>query len=265
MLGDELRIDTPEQVALELPIAGVGSRFLAIVVDTVLQGVLVPSSRSSLFGAFGPAMIAGASRFWANVLFAIGLLSLFCIYWGYFALFEIIWSGQTPGKRVARHPRDRSPAGRSTSRPPSCAICSAPSTSCPRCTASGVVTMVLNRHSRRLGDFVAGTVVVHEREAESLEPSWTSSPRARSVAPSAPTTITDNELVLIETYLERRWNFSDSVRRRAALQIADRITERTGLRPQPGHTVDDFLEAVARQARDAGRLRPRSATPPAAR
>jgi hypothetical protein len=55
------------------------------------------------------------------------------------------------------------------------------------------------------------------------------------------------------------------VRQRAALQIADRITERTGLRAQPGHTVDDFLEAVARQARDAGRLRSRSATPPGAR
>jgi hypothetical protein len=125
--------------------------------------------------------------------------------------------------------------------------------------------MVLNRHSRRLGDLLAGTVVVHEREVESLEPSWTSSPRARSAAPPAATMITDHELVLIETYLERRWNFSNSVRQRAALQIADRITERTGLRAQPGHTVDDFLEAVARQARDAGRLRPRSATPPGAR
>jgi uncharacterized RDD family membrane protein YckC len=250
MLGDELRIDTPEQVALELPIAGVGSRFLAIVVDTLLQGVLYLLV-ILLFAAFGPAMIAGASRFWANVLFAIAVLGLFCIYWGYFALFEIVWSGQTPGKLDATAAILRNLLRAVDFLPALYGV--------------GVATMVLNRHSRRLGDLLAGTVVVHEREVESLEPSWTSSPRARSAAPPAATMITDHELVLIETYLERRWNFSNSVRQRAALQIADRITERTGLRAQPGHTVDDFLEAVARQARDAGRLRPRSATPPGAR
>src|SRR5689334_7298420 len=101
MLSDELRIDTPEQVALELPIAGVGSRFLAIVVDTLLQGVLYLLV-ILLFGAFGPALIGGASPFVGNVLFALALLGLFCIYWGYFAIFEIAWRGQTPGKRVAR-------------------------------------------------------------------------------------------------------------------------------------------------------------------
>jgi uncharacterized RDD family membrane protein YckC len=263
MLGDELRIDTPEQVALELPIAGVGSRFLAIVVDTLLQGVLYLLV-ILLFGSFGPAMIAGASRFWANMLFAIAVLGLFCIYWGYFALFEIVWSGQTPGKRVAKIR-----VIRESGRPIDVTAAILRNLLravdfLPAMYGVGVATVVLNCHSRRLGDLLAGTVVVHEREVESLEPSWTSSPRARSAAPSA-ATITDTELVLIETYLERRWNFSESVRQRAALQIADRITERTGLRPQPGHTVDDFLEAVARQARDAGRLRPRSATPPEAR
>jgi uncharacterized RDD family membrane protein YckC len=262
-LGDELRIDTPEQVALELPIAGVGSRFLAIVVDTLLQGVLYLLV-ILLFGAFGPAMIAGASRFWANVLIAIGVFGLFCIYWGYFALFEIAWSGQTPGKRVAKIRVIRE-SGRTID--VTAAILRNLLRAVdflPAMYGVGVVTMLLNRHSRRLGDLLAGTVVVHEREAEALEPSWTSSPRARSASPQA-AAITDDELVLIETYLERRFNFPDSVRQRAALQIADRITERTGLRPQPGHTVDDFLEVVARQARDAGRLRQRSATPPAAR
>jgi hypothetical protein len=128
----------------------------------------------------------------------------------------------------------------------------------------GVVTMVLNRNSRRLGDFVAGTVVVHEQDTLEFEPGWTASPRSQR-APARAVEITDDELVLIETYLERRWNFATDVRQRAALQIAERISQRTGLRPEPGHNVDDFLEAVARQARDTGRLRSRSATPPAAR
>ncbi|HKC71102.1 MAG TPA: hypothetical protein VKB60_05740, partial [Terriglobales bacterium] len=37
---DQLNIDTPEQIALELPLAGVGSRFLAIAIDTLIQVAL---------------------------------------------------------------------------------------------------------------------------------------------------------------------------------------------------------------------------------
>ncbi len=152
ILGDELRIDTPEQVALELPIAGVGSRFLAIVVDTLLQGVLYLLV-ILLFGAFGPAMIAGASRFWANVLFAMAVLGLFCIYWGYFALFEIVWSGQTPGKRVAKIR-----VIRESGRPIDVTAAILRNLLravdfLPALYGVGVATMVLNRHSRRLGRF----------------------------------------------------------------------------------------------------------------
>src|SRR6266576_3320668 len=37
---EQLKIDTPEQIALELPLAGIGSRFLAIAIDTLIQGAL---------------------------------------------------------------------------------------------------------------------------------------------------------------------------------------------------------------------------------
>jgi uncharacterized RDD family membrane protein YckC len=261
MSSDELRIETPEQVALELPIAGVGSRFLAIVVDTLLQGVLYLLV-IVLAGVLLP--VRGAAPAWASVLPAIVVLGLFCIYWGYFAVFELAWKGQTPGKRVARirvirdsgRPIDATAAIlRNLVRAVDFL---------PAMYGVGVATMMLNRSSRRLGDFVAGTVVVHEQEAQSIEPGWTASPRLGGHSPRT-VEITDAELVLIETYLERRWSFHDSVREQAARQIAGRITERTGLRPEPGHNIDDFLESVARQARDAGRLRQGSASPPAAR
>ena len=38
---------------------------------------------------------------WGTLLPAAVVLTIFCIYWGYFALFEILWNGQTPGKRLA--------------------------------------------------------------------------------------------------------------------------------------------------------------------
>jgi uncharacterized RDD family membrane protein YckC len=60
---------------------------------------------------------------------ALAILFLFCVYWGYFAFFEIIWSGRTPGKRIARiHVIKES--GRPTRTRRSDATSSAPSTSC---------------------------------------------------------------------------------------------------------------------------------------
>ena len=248
--SDQLRIDTPEQVALELPIAGVGSRFLALAIDTLLQTLLT-------FLAFAAVALAGllpAGRVVGSVAPAIVLLSVFCIYWGYFAVFEIVWHGQTPGKRLTRirvirdngRPIDATAAVlRNLLRVVDFL---------PAMYATGVCVMLLNRHSRRLGDLVAGTVVVHEREAVSLASTWAATTTVvRLTSPSAQ--ITDAELVLLETYLDRRWEYAEAVRQRASVEIATRLSERTGVRPAAGQPIDDFLEGLARQARDAGRLR----------
>src|SRR5438445_1721224 len=97
---EQLKIDTPEQIALELPLAGIGSRFLAIAIDTLIQVALYVITGlvflltlplgSSVF-MFLPRLIGPA----------MAVFILFAIYWGYFAIFEILWKGQTPGKRYA--------------------------------------------------------------------------------------------------------------------------------------------------------------------
>jgi uncharacterized RDD family membrane protein YckC len=257
MLSSErLQIDTPEQIALEIPIAGIGSRFLALAIDTVLQFVTYALAVTALVLA-GPWFASRVARLppsWLPFFPAAAILAGFCIYWGYFAGFEILWKGQTPGKRLAGirvikesgRPIDVSAAVlRNLLR----AI-----DFLPGMYAVGITCMMLNKHSRRIGDFVAGTVVVHDRPPAEIEPDWTA--LTGPVTPSAQAAhLTDAELVLIETYLQRRLEVEWGVRDRTAAHIAQRITERTGLRPEPGQTVDDFLEAVARQARDSARFR----------
>src|SRR3954454_3687890 len=82
---EQLTIDTPEQIALEYPLAGAGSRFLALAIDSLLQAgafivlsavvlALVAVSRAVL-PSFGPWLIA------------LIVLSGFVLYYGYFALF----------------------------------------------------------------------------------------------------------------------------------------------------------------------------------
>src|SRR5450432_2172871 len=95
--SDQISIETPEQVALNFSIAGIGSRFLAIFTDTVVQTVCVIAV--SLIAVALPTnslnqMSDAAGKWFVAALF----LFFFLPYWGYFSLFEAFWNGQTPGK-----------------------------------------------------------------------------------------------------------------------------------------------------------------------
>jgi uncharacterized RDD family membrane protein YckC len=247
---ERLKIDTPEQVALELPIAGLGSRFLAVGVDTVLQVVLY--SAALVIVVFLSALRT-ITTLAATVGSAALVLFAFCVYWGYFALFETFWSGQTPGKRFAGI-RVVKESGRAINGYEAIARNVLRAVDfLPGMYAVGVAVMMLNRNSRRLGDYVAGTIVVHDRVSAGLQPIWTA-----AVAVSGPienlARMTADELVLIETYLQRRADLDPWVRSEMAAQIAIRIEHKTGVRPDAGRDVDAFLESVARHIRDTARF-----------
>jgi uncharacterized RDD family membrane protein YckC len=249
--AERLTIDTPEQIALELPVAGIGSRFLAVAVDTVLQVSLYLAGFLTLAFFTPPAALRSTL---ALVGPAVAILFGFSVYWGYFALFEIIWSGRTPGKRLAgirvikesgRPINAFEAIGRNVLRVIDFL---------PAMYVVGVVCMMLNRNSRRLGDYVAGTIVVHDKQTEDVRPDWNMT-EASHLPGARLSQMPSEELVLIETYLHRRFELEPRVRSERADQIVRRITEKTGLGPDSNQPADDFLEAVARQIRDTARFR----------
>lgn len=254
---DRLEIDTPEQIALELPLAGVGSRGLALAIDTLLQIVLLfvvvlAVGTAERLGTY--ALVRWLSGCVAPVLF---LLFVFCLYWGYFALFEIAWAGQTPGKRVARI-RVIKESGRPVN------VFEAIGRNLVRAVdflpafyGAGFVCMLVDRRNRRLGDFVAGTVVVHERRADEVAQPYGSPPLLSGDVPAvtAETARAAREdLVLIETYLSRRQELDPEVQLRMSSEIAARIRSRAGLTRGPEESDDEFLEAVARRIRENARF-----------
>jgi uncharacterized RDD family membrane protein YckC len=250
---DQLKIDTPEQIALELPLAGIGSRFLAIAIDTLIQAALYVIT-GIIFLLVVPEGFSLFTSVPKTLGPALAIFVGFAIYWGYFAIFEIIWKGQTPGKRVAgirvikesgRPINAFEAIGRNLLR----AVDMQPGV----LYGFGLVCMMLNKQSRRLGDYVAGTVVVHEKPSEEVRPTWNTASEAGS-ATGGMGQVTAEELVLIETYLSRRFDLEPDVRLRTAIQIADRIKAKTGLEPQAHQHVDDFLEEAARKVRDSGRF-----------
>jgi uncharacterized RDD family membrane protein YckC len=255
---DQLQIDTPEQIALELPLAGIGSRFLGLVIDTLIQFVLyiIGAFAVGLSAALAGAVGIGRYLRWIPVSWApaIAILFMFSVYWGYFAFFEIIWKGQTPGKRLAKI-RVIKESGRPINAYEAIARNLLRAIDgLPGMYGVGIVCMMLNSQNRRLGDYVAGTVVVHDKRTEEVKPDW-NTVMEPAVANPQLSFVTSEELVLIETYLHRRVDMDLILRDQVAYKIASRITEKTGLQRGPNQSLDDFLEASARQIRDTARFR----------
>ena len=104
---DKLTIETPEQTLLEFPLAGIGSRFLAIALDTLLQfaAYIVLGLIAALLSTEG--FLPTLGKQWGV---AIVIFLAFVVQFGYYTTFEALWNGQTPGSFRAR-PRAR-PFGR---------------------------------------------------------------------------------------------------------------------------------------------------------
>ena len=120
--------------------------------------------------------------------------------------------------------------------------------------AGGLICMLVNKRNKRQGDFVAGTVVVHEKTIEKVSTIWNSPNTSATVDPQA-IKLSSEELVLIETYLNRRSELDPEVRKKTATQIMALIKNRKGIEPAEGQSAENFLETVARQAHETARYR----------
>jgi uncharacterized RDD family membrane protein YckC len=252
--NDKLTIETPEQTALEFPLAGVGSRCLAMLLDFLIQVGVNLILWIILYVVGTQTQGAGSwiseLGIWGEAI--LGLV-LFLVYFGYFAIFESIWNGQTPGKRVA-HLRVIQESGRPVQ------IWQAivrnimrPIDWLPFFYGVGLASALISKQNRRLGDFVAGTVVVHERPLERISVGWANAPTTATAAvPLGAARLGAEEVRLIEAFLERRDALDYEVRRRMASQIAIRVMRAIGLedgrRAAAGLLSDEtFLETVARE------------------
>lgn len=281
-IGDQLNIDTPELVAIEMPLAGIGSRFIAILIDTLIWGAaflvlgLVAAIVVPALHVFG-----GVSANWAVGIF---FLIVFLLQWGYFTLFEAFGNGRTPGKHVARI-RVIHQSGRGVSFVESLARNLVRIVDyMPGFYAVGVVAIFMSRRHQRLGDMVAGTLVVRDREMESAQwagsntrtftaptsaagvPTpmgslqtgpgvWGGPPHLRVVLPApALAKLSVGDLEVLEGFFARRLEMDLTTRGALAERIASAICAKSGLSIPAETSVETFLEAVAHQLRELGRM-----------
>jgi uncharacterized RDD family membrane protein YckC len=248
---ETLNIHTPENVAFGYQVAGIGSRFLAALADTAIILVLQFLVAITYFITMDLLNIDPFSTLSSWSAAAFGLL-LFVFFWGYYILFEIFWNGQTPGKRwsglrVIRN--DGTPVTLSESIIRNLVRII---DLLPAAYGIGVITMFLDKKSRRLGDLAAGTLVVHDRTPITIQS--LSVKRAINFKPQGVNRIsldgfpierlTNEDISLIEDFLSRRDQLTH--RDTLAIQILNTLHTRLGL-PQPAISrieAEDTLLAI---------------------
>lgn len=227
-MAEDYRLLTPENVELRYQVAGVGSRLWAACIDyaiIVVGQVVMLAAYAVWMGSMvtagfpllseDPALV----RLLSSVALGLYTLLIFLGWWGYFILFELLWNGQTPGKRVVGLRAVRA-GGQNIN-----------------FTASlvrnllrvidllfliGVLVMLIDRSSRRLGDLAAGSLVVHEARTSGLLSSVDipEVPEARIAALPNPERLTMAHYNLLRDYFARYWELPPAPADELAISLA---------------------------------------------
>ena len=148
LLDTHLDVVTPEGVALHLPVAGPVPRALAWLIDFALR-LAVVFVASIVFGLLGRAGTGSMA------------VLMFLVYWFYPVAFEVLFDGRSPGKRALGLrviAADGSPVGwRASFTRNLLRVVDM----LPFGYAFGLVACLADPAGRRLGDMIAGTLVVH--------------------------------------------------------------------------------------------------------
>jgi uncharacterized RDD family membrane protein YckC len=242
---------------------------MAAIVDTIFLGLT--AGLIFCLGAFGLTVVLasfGEGETSTYLAFAIALLVVFVVIWGYFAFFETIWQGQSPGKRwtgLRVIQEGGYPIGFSQA-----AIRNIVRIIdfLPLFYIIGAVVMLIDSRSRRLGDLVAGTIVVKEQQEVTLAsigtpqpapPPWPAGavgkgfpsppvPGSPTGEPRIPnlTRLTLAEQSLLREYLQRRSSLTERSAASLSLALAQGFARRLEYVPT-GDVPDQFLQRIARQ------------------
>jgi len=230
-------LELPEEIDLQLEVANVGSRTLAVLVDLGLCGIVLLTVYvvSSLLDLNVSDWMTG---FGANAVTIVLIVLVFAAQWLYFFLFEWRWNGQTPGKRLL-HLRvikaDGAPVSwidvllRDVARPidafgPTALV--------------GLLMIFVSPRAQRLGDLMARTLVIHESPID-----WSifgeAGETTAAVAPSF--RLSPAQWELLHRFLNRRDELPGDVRTRVAASVYTNLKplalgtdlELSSLEPEP--------------------------------
>ena len=261
---ETLIIETPERVPLAFALASIGNRFLAVLIDHFIQYMTILIVAWAFLSWSGAGDLDSFER---NDLFAqmskwtiaLMIIILFLIFSGYFILFEWLWNGQTPGKRlmklrVIREDGRPITLWEALARNLLRIFDAVPGFVVP-IYSIGLITIFLSSRDQRVGDIFAGTVVIRERsdEAPTFQETF-SNPvsdaafrrvQKRTEFQADLSKLTEREIDVVESFLRRRWDLTE----RQRLWMAWRVALPIMFKLKPNYdlqtfTYEGFLEEI---------------------
>ncbi len=252
---ETLIIETPERVPLAFALASIGNRFLAVLIDHFIQymTILIVAWAFLSWSGVGDLDNFERSELLAQMskwTIALMIIILFLIFSGYFILFEWLWNGQTPGKRlmklrVIREDGRPITLWEAVSRNLLRIFDAIPGFLLP-IYSLGLVSIFLSSRDQRFGDMFSGTVVIRERtdEAPTFEEAFSNQisdaafrrVQKRTEFQADVNQVTQDEIEVIESFLRRRWDLSD----RQRLWMAWRVALPIMYKIKPNYDVNTF-------------------------
>ncbi len=253
-------IVTPENIPVTYQLAGIASRFLAFIIDLVIQIVLWLAGSWLFRVAAAGFQFGGLSL--GDFISATGIVVGYMILFAYASVFELLWGGRTPGKRLLglRVIRDggypinlTASATRNVLRfldlgilpiDPLLILYGLP----------GLLSIFLSPQYKRLGDWAAGTLVIVEAGGSP----FTTTRTAAGTAPLALEfmsqlkhldRITPAEYRAVRRFVERRSTWQFGVQASLAERLARPLLAKLDLAPEIAYQLQyaAWLEAIERR------------------
>ncbi len=260
-----LTVETPDHIELRFQLAGIGKRFLAYLIDRLIQFSLLFALfviiALILFAADKVVTVANvlheSKRVLGQWIIAVAIAVYGIISLGYFILFEYMWSGSTPGKRLQNIRvirKDGTPIS----------FLEAAVRNILRAVdilgdvyPLGLIIMFIDSRNRRLGDLVAGTLVVSESVSK-----LTYEGRSNVVTPGendqelrlVVSAMTSADYQIVRKFLGRREGLDAEYRKSLAQQIVDRIFDKSTVSLDSSTDLELVLERVEALYRERLRI-----------
>lgn len=244
---NRVTLQTPESVELEFTLAGIGNRAFALTIDYFALFITL-----FLFWIIWALLAIQIVNYLGNLnnlglwLLAIAIFINFIIYVGYFVFFEVIWQGQTPGKRYAKIRVIREDGRRVGIQQASLRALLRP---VDDTFFIGAFLIIFGKKEKRLGDMVAGTLVVQE-EYMVATTNFPISPEAEQFAIELPqmanlSFLLPDDFAMIREYLQRRSGMTANAKSELASQMEQHFRNKIELESLPnGLNSQVFLEAI---------------------
>jgi uncharacterized RDD family membrane protein YckC len=246
-----ITIEAPEKILFTYSLADTGARAAAFLLDLIIQGLLLLACGLIIFFAFlaGETIETRIFEDLSPLATAFFYLALFFLQWIYFIFFEIVLGGRSPGKKLLKlrvlklngEPLDFSSIVlRNLLRAVD---------NFPLFHILGGLISIIDKRSRRLGDLVAGTIVVYDHPGMAEEPDFTVKLRDYSPLKTASSDLlthgrlTERDLYIIRRFFNQRYKLPPGRLWEISEKLAEDVARKLGY-SNPLKDNIEFLETV---------------------